>query len=117
MQPQNRNESFFANAAATLRAAQQSANNAIGKVTGPLLRDGMLAAAFRQGASEFYEGLKPFPETLQVNEPGTLLNPTQGEIAKDRDPKRQSPSDIARSEAPSPPDPSHEQAMEMGRGM
>jgi hypothetical protein len=85
-------------------------------VTGPFLRDGMLAAAFRQGAGELYEALKPFPQSIQVDEPGTLLNPTQGEIAADRKPSRPSPSEIARDDSPAPPDPGREHGHDMGRG-
>jgi hypothetical protein len=118
MEPQNQtqNEGFFANAAATIRAAQQAVNARIDAVTEPVLRDGMLAAAFRQGASELYTALKPFPDTIQVNQPGTILNPTQGEIARARDPNAPSPSDIAREDSPSPPDSGHEHDHELGRG-
>jgi hypothetical protein len=119
MQPQNQpqNEGFFANAAATIKAAQQAVNASIDKVTEPFLRDGMLAAAFRQGAGELSEALKPFPQSIQVNEPGTFLNPTQGEIAADRKPEKQSPSEIAHDNSPSPPGSAQEHGHEMGRGM
>jgi len=119
MEPRNQpqNEGFFANAAATIKAAQQAVNTRVDAVTEPFLRDGMLAAAFRQGAGELYEALKPFPQSIQVDEPGTLLNPTQGEIAAGRKPAQQSPSEIARDDSPSPPDPSQEHGREMGRGM
>jgi hypothetical protein len=118
MEPQNQsqNESFFASAAATLKAAQQAVNATIDKVTDPMLRDGTLAAAFRQGASELYTALKPFPDSIQVNQPGTILNPTQGEIARARDPNAPSPSDIAHEDSPSPPGSGHEHGHEMGRG-
>lgn len=109
------NEGFFAGAAATIKAAQQAVNTRIDAVTEPFLRDGMLAAAFRQGAGELYEALKPFPQSIQVDEPGTFLNPTQGEIAADRK-KEPSPSEIARDDSPSPPDPGHEHGHEMDRG-
>jgi hypothetical protein len=46
--------------------------------------DGILAAAFRQGIDELGAALKPFPESIQVQESGALWNPTQGEIAADR---------------------------------
>jgi len=113
-QPQN--EGFFANAAATIKATQQAVNTRIDAVTEPFLRDGMLAAAFRQGAGELYEALKPFPQSIQVDEPGTLLNPTQGEIAADRKPAQQSPSEIARDASPSPPDSGHEHGRETSQG-
>jgi hypothetical protein len=117
MEPQNqpRNEGFFANAAATIKATQQAVNTGIDAVTEPFLRDGMLAAAFRQGAGELYEALKPFPQSIQVDEPGTLLNPTQGEIAAGRK-QGPSPSEIARDDSPAPPDPGREHGHDMGRG-
>jgi hypothetical protein len=46
--------------------------------------DGVLAAAGRQGIDELGAALKAFPESIQVQEAGTLWNPTQGEIAADR---------------------------------
>ena len=56
---------------------------AIGKA---ITADGTLEAAYRQGFDEIGEALKAFPESIQVQEPGTILNPTQGEIAADRKP-------------------------------
>jgi hypothetical protein len=89
-QPQQnqQQDGFFANAAAAVKAVQQAVNEPIDKLTGPVMRDGMLAAAFRQGAGEIGEALKAFPQSIQVQEPGTLLNPTQGEIASARDPEK-----------------------------
>jgi hypothetical protein len=43
---------------------------------------GALAAALRQGGKELGTALKPFPESIAVDEPGTILHPTQGEIAE-----------------------------------
>ena len=66
-------------------------------------RDGTLAAAFRQGAGEIGQALKALPDSIQVQQPGTLLNPTQGEIADARDVHASSheptPSAITRDEA------------------
>jgi hypothetical protein len=39
-------------------------------------------AALRQGAKEIGSALKAFPESISVDEPGTMLHPTQGEIAE-----------------------------------
>jgi hypothetical protein len=47
-------------------------------------KDGALAAAGRQGADEIGSALKAFPESIQSQEPGTIFNPTQGEIAASR---------------------------------
>jgi hypothetical protein len=63
-------------------------------------KDGFLAAAWRQGIEEIATALKPFPDSISVAEPGTLWNPTQGEIAKARDtssdgPPHPWPSEIA----------------------
>ena len=49
-----------------------------------LTRDGTLAAAGRQGLDELGAALKAFPDTIQMQESGTIFNPTQGEIAADR---------------------------------
>ena len=49
-----------------------------------MTKDGTLAAAGRQGADELAVALRAFPESIQADEPGTILNPTQGEIAADR---------------------------------
>lgn len=77
-------------------------------------RDGTLAAAWRQGADEFAMALRAFPETIHVDEPGTILNPTQGEIASSRKPDRlPTPSEIARDKQPHTPD----QSRENGHGM
>jgi len=43
---------------------------------------GVAQAAMRQGAKEIGTMLKAFPESVSVDEPGTLFNPTQGEIAE-----------------------------------
>ena len=39
-------------------------------------------AALRQGGKELGTALKAFPESISVDEPGTVLSPTQGEIAE-----------------------------------
>jgi hypothetical protein len=43
---------------------------------------GALSAALRQGGKEIGEALKAFPDAISVSEPGTILSPTQGEIAE-----------------------------------
>lgn len=39
-------------------------------------------AALRQGGKEIGAALKAFPDAIQIDEPGTVLSPTQGEIAE-----------------------------------
>ncbi len=39
-------------------------------------------AALRQGAKELAAMTKAFPDSIAIDEPGTLLSPTQGEIAE-----------------------------------
>lgn len=63
-----------------------------------ITKDGTLAAAGRQGADELGMALKAFPDSIQVEEPGTIWNPTQGEIAAARNPDLPSPSEIARGQ-------------------
>jgi len=47
--------------------------------------DGHLAAAGRQGIGELGQALKAFPDSIQHDEPGTLWNPLQSEIAAGRE--------------------------------
>ena len=56
----------------------------VAKVWNAVTEDGYLAAAGRQGLGELGQALKAFPDSIQVHEPGTIFNPTQGEIAADR---------------------------------
>jgi hypothetical protein len=65
---------------------------ALGKVWNAITRDGHLAAAGRQGIDELGAALKPFPDSIQVHEVGTLWSPTQGEIAAGRQQGRQNGS-------------------------
>lgn len=65
-----------------------------------IMKDGTLAAAGRQGADELAMALRAFPESIHADEPGTILNPTQGEIAASRNPNLPSPSDIAKDKHP-----------------
>jgi hypothetical protein len=92
-----------------------SVSSIIRDVKDSVLRDGMLLAAFRQGADEFAQALRAFPETIHAEVPGTLLNPTQGEIADDRKQKQPSPSEIARDKQPYRPQPGHDHDQGMER--
>ena len=79
----------------------------VGRVWNAITKDGTLAAAGRQGASEFAQALRAFPETIHAQEPGTILNPTQGEIQAAR--RNPSPSEIARdNKQPYRPEPGHD---------
>ena len=60
---------------------------AISMVSHAVMKDGTIAAAFRQGADEVGMALKAFPESIQAQEAGTILSPTQGEIAASREPR------------------------------
>lgn len=59
-------------------------------------QDGHLAAAARQGIDELGAALKAFPDTIQTQEPGTIFNPTQGEVAAGRKAEGHRPSGIVR---------------------
>ncbi len=43
---------------------------------------GAAMAALWQGGKELGAALKAFPDSISIDEPGTVLNPTQGEIAE-----------------------------------
>ena len=99
------------------KAAQQQDDRKpgmIGRAVHAITKDGMLAAAFRQGASELAQALRAFPDSIHAEEPGTLLNPTQGEIADGR--SLPSPSEIARDNQPYRPQQGHGQEHDHGHG-
>ena len=84
------------------------------KILDAITKDGHLAAMGRQGADEMGMALKAFPDSIGIDEPGTLWNPTQGEIAEAREVERlPSPSEIGRNKSPYVPD--HNQ--DHGHGM
>jgi hypothetical protein len=85
------------------------------RVWDAITKDGTLAAAGRQGADEMAMALRAFPESIHVDEPGTILNPTQGEIAASRNPRLPSPSEIAKDKQPYSPDHSQDHGNEHGR--
>ena len=79
--------------------------NAVNAIIEPITRDGTLAAFGRQGADELWAALRASPDTIHAEEPGTILNPTQGEIAASRklnflppakSPETNSPTDRSR---------------------
>ena len=72
----------------------------VAKLWNGLTSDGTLAAFFRQGADEIGQALKAFPDAIQTQEPGTVLNPTQGEIASKRSKSKHSGSYISFSNRP-----------------
>ena len=67
--------------------------------------DGTLAAAGRQGIDELGAALKAFPDAIQAQETGTIWNPTQGEIAADRQQGRHTGSYSSYSSSSGPPHP------------
>jgi hypothetical protein len=83
----------------------------VARIWDAINKDGYLAAAGRQGLDELGAALKAFPESIHVDEPGTIGNPTQGEIAAERRPP--SPSEIAKDRTPYVP----EQTQDHARGM
>lgn len=91
---------------------QQSSSKSsiVGAIWNALTRDGTLAAAGRQGAAELAQALRAFPETIHAEVPGTIGNPTQGEIADSR--RLPSPSEVARDKQPHRQEPGHDQGME-----
>ena len=67
----------------------------VGSVIDAILEDGTIEAAGRQGIGELGVAHKAFPDSIQVKEPGTVFNPTQGEIAAAHRPEPTLPGDIA----------------------
>jgi hypothetical protein len=81
-QPQKEPRGAFAVKAGWEQGGLVGALKAVGQ---ELIKDGALAAAWRQGAKELGEALKAFPDSIQVLELGTVFTPTPGEISKGRD--------------------------------
>ncbi len=79
-------DGFFAAAGRLIESLRTTVNEAVGPIAEPLMRDGTLAAAWRQGADEAWQGLKAFPESIEGQAAGAILNPTQGEVAEARRP-------------------------------
>jgi hypothetical protein len=77
---------FFASAGQLLQSVRSTVNDRISVVSEPLMRDGMLGAAWRQGTDEIFQGLKAFPDGIEGHASGTLNNPTKGEVADARRP-------------------------------
>ena len=59
--------------------------NGASRVWNAATEDGFLAAAWRQGIKELGVALKAFPDSISIDEPGTMYSPTQGEIADARE--------------------------------
>jgi hypothetical protein len=97
--------------------AKQESNEPGGlaaRIWNAITRDGTLAAFGRQGVDELAMALRASPDTIHAEEPGTIFNPTQGEIAASRNQKLPSPSEIARDKQPYQPEQEHEH--DHGRG-
>jgi hypothetical protein len=107
-------QSFFAAARELVASVRETVNEMHRPVTEPLLADGMLAAAFRQGVDELWQGLKPFSDTIQAREPGTFLDPLQSEIAETRQP-RMTPAEIVAADMPRQPE--LDTGKDMGMGL
>ena len=95
----------------------EQAASVIAAAIGGVMKDGHIAAAGRMGIDELGAAFKAFPDAIQVQEPGTIWNTTQGEVASARadekvsdigpleKPRLPSPSEIARETRPyQPPD-------------
>ena len=68
----------------TQRMVEQS-TGLIASLVGAVMQDGYLAAAGRQGVKELATAFgQMWPDSIHVNEPGSIFSPTQGEIAAAR---------------------------------
>jgi hypothetical protein len=63
----------------------EKTGNAVASLVHAITKDGHLAAFARQGAKELGNAFgQAWPDTILVQEPGTIFSPTQGEIAAAR---------------------------------
>jgi len=70
----------------------------VAKVWNAIMADGTIEAAGRQGLHELASALKAFPDAIQVQETGSIWNPTPGEVQKSREQnaeRQPCPSEIA----------------------
>jgi hypothetical protein len=109
-------EGFFAAAAELLGSVRVVVNDKIETVTEPVMRDGFLKAAFLQGTDELWQAMKPFPDSIQVHEPGTFMNPLPSEVAQSRQEPALSLGDILKMNTPYVPeqDKGLDKGIEMG---
>ena len=97
MANQHEQQGFFNRADAAVTNALTGAYNAV-------MRDGTIAAFFRQGVKELGEAFgQMLPDSIQVSEPGSVWNPLYSDIAADKRQMQElpgvslpSPSDIGR---------------------
>jgi hypothetical protein len=87
----------------------------VGKVYDAVMEGGQVQAFFRQGADEIGVALKAFPDSIHVDEPGTVFNPLFRNMPGDLP----SPSQIVSDPTPylPPPDQGNVYGQEMGREM
>ncbi len=102
-------------------AVIMGAASVLGKMWNAVMADGVLEAAGRMGIDELGAALKAFPDSIQREESGTIWNPTQGEIAADRQHGRHPwPSEIANQNRHQPGKdhgPGHEDSHEAGASL
>jgi hypothetical protein len=84
-------EGFFRQAGSVVSAAYNAA-----------MKGGELQAAFRQGFNEIGAALKPFPDSLQVDDPGQVFNPLYSDIAADKRAHGEGPEPMATAKLPTP---------------
>jgi hypothetical protein len=85
----------------------EKAGNVVAAAYNAVMEGGEIQAAGLQGAHELGAALKAFPDSIQVNEPGTVFNPLYRDRQSESSPSLPSPSDIAdgmtAAPEPSPP--------------
>jgi hypothetical protein len=67
-----------------MQTNEQPKESLLGRAVQAAVKDGTLAAAWRQGLGELGEALKAFPDSIHVRELGTIGAPTPGEISQQR---------------------------------
>ena len=106
-----------------MQPQEQPKESLLSRAVQAVLKDGTLAAAWRQGLDEIGQALKAFPESIQVSEMGTIGSPTPAEISQQRgvfsrDREQNNPSsltDRARAAASNDPDSGQDHHQSHGR--
>ena len=94
----------------------QQMGAAASAILGAVMADGTIAAAGRQGVDELATAFgQMWPDSISVQETGSIFNPTQGEVAAARRPDLPSFDELIADNRPAPAEPAR--AMEKETGM
>jgi hypothetical protein len=81
------------------REQQKPAGGFLASIYDGVMKGGEIQAFFRQGVAELGAALKAFPDSIQIDEPGTVFNPLYSDIAADKREHGRGPGPMAPAKA------------------